>query len=366
MVRTCLYYKIFSSIQLKTFLSRYKNGEKVQNNHVKYFEYPIARIETVDPEDEGIYQCLARNDYGEVSNTFYLHIRHTDMLDHSPRNAKCFPKDKNVIHVTFSSESESNKIHYFIASDSPRDFRPEFSMNVNINSLDFDTNSKSIVKPFKPFYLYMRNMDQRRSMNQVKMIVSQLSKPIICATQGIEPKFVKSPNGIFFRWDAPPTDSNITSYTIQFLNNKTSEPVVLSNEVVGTYETWPKFVSWSEVDRNLKKIPAKSSNKTEWTEVQVPGNVTGLYIINKEELNVRILGTIKENGELLDQDLRYLSWTNIKASSFSLEPIKLGEFDSRSAEILWTGLESVLCASICSNLKQDFISRDTTLKCEEM
>lgn len=322
------------------------------------------KIETIDPDDEGLYQCLARNDYGEASNTFYLHIRPTVMLNHGPQNAKCFPMDKNIIHVTFDRESPSNKIQYFIASDSPRDFYSQLSMEINTKSFNVDTRAVDILKPFKPFYLYMRNM----SPHGGRMIISQLSKPIVCATQGIEPKFVKPPNGIFLRWDTPQTDSNITAFTIQFLFNKTSNPVVFTNEVIGTYESWPEYVSWNKVEKNLQKISAKNSNKTEWTEVQVPGNVTGLLIINTEEVNVRILGTILKSGELFDQDLQFLSWTNIKASSYSLEPLRLGEVDSRSAEILWEGLDSIRCAQVCSNLKQDFINRDANsrFRCEEM
>lgn len=343
---------------------RYKNGKKLPNNHVKHFKYPIAKIETIDPEDEGLYQCLARNDYGEVSSTFYLHVRPTTMLDHSPQNAKCQPLDNNVVEVTFDKEHPTNKIQYFIASDSPRDFYSQVTLNYSSRSFKIDTNKAGIFKPLKPFYLYMRNI----MPNGGKMMVSQLSQPIICASQGIEPKFVKPTNGIFLRWDNPATDSNVTSFTIQFRNNKTSNPVSFTNEVIGSYEKWPTYVSWSEVQNSLQKISAKNSNKTDWNEVQVPGNVTGLYIINTEEVTVRIFGTVLESGELLDQKLDALSWKNIKASSISLEPLKLGAIDSRGVEIFWSGLETVSCAHVCSVLKQDFISRDTgdKFKCELM
>lgn len=271
--------------------------------------------------------------------------------------------------VTFDEENASNRIQYFIASDSPRGFHSQISMDINVKNLQIDTNKASIFKPLKPFYLYMRNMMPSGDLMTQKMAISKLSKPIICATQGIEPRFVKPQNGgIFIRWEKPLTDSNITGYTVQFLNNKTSNPVVFVSEVIGTYEDWPTFVSWSDIDKSLQKIPAKSLNQTDYTEVQVPGNVTGLYIINTEEVNVRILGTVLETGELLNQDLKYLSWTNIKASSLSLEPLTLGEVDSRAVEIHWSGLDSVTCAYMCSTLKQEFISRDAEdkFKCEEM
>lgn len=332
---------------------------------MKYFEYPIAKIESIDPEDEGIYQCLARNDYGEVSSTFYLHIRPVAILNHAPEKAKCYPTDNNTIHVRFSKENKGNRIQYFIATDSPREFSSQLSTSQNIDNFDIDTSKVNIFHPFKPFYLYMRNMLPHGTG---KMIISQLSKPIICATQGVEPKFVKPQSGIFLRWDAPKSEANVTGYTIQFLNNKTSNPVVFTNEVIGTYEQWPVYVSWSEVEKNLSKISVKNSNKTDWTEVQVPGNVTGLYIINTEEVNVRILGSVAENGEILEQDLQYLSWTNIKASSFILEPIELGDVGSRDAEIHWSGLDNVQCAYMCYISKQDFISRDKEDKsrCDKM
>lgn len=286
------------------------------------------------------------------------------MMNQGPQNAKCFPMDKNMIRVTFDKESLSNRIQYFIASDSPRDFHSQIPRGITTKSFTIDTSKESIFKPLKPFYLYMRNMMPEGS----KMIISQLSKPIFCATQGIEPKFVKAPNGIFLRWETPLTDSNVTGYTIQFLNNKTSSPIVFQNEVVGTYEKLPTFVSWSEVDKSNVKIPARNHVKSEWTEVQVSGNVTGLYIPNADEITVRILGSVLDGGELFQQNLESLSWTNIKASSISLEPLEVDEIEARQVKITWKGLDDTSCAHICSTLKTEIISRDSESKskCEKM
>jgi hypothetical protein len=342
--------------------TRYKNGEKLPSNHVKYFEYPIAKIESIDPEDEGLYQCLARNDFGEISNTFYLHIRPSIMLMNAPQNAKCFPMDKGEVLVTFNKEVSTNKIQFFVASDSPRDFHSALALNATIKSFVIDSKAAGFYKPLKPFYLYMRNMSPSAS-NHAAMVLSQLSKPIKCATQGIEAKFVKPENGIFLRWDAPKTDSIITSYTIQFLTNGSSNSVVFNGELIGTYETFPMYVSWETVEKKLEKISVKSYNNSEWSEVKVPGNVTGLYIINTDEINVRILGSVMEDGELFEQDLKFIKWTNIKAASISLEPLEVSEIESRSAVISW-GKTLVLtnCSAICSNLKSEIISRDSSEK----
>lgn len=343
---------------------RYKNGKRIPDNHVKYFEYPIAKIETIDPDDEGLYQCFARNDFGEASATFYLHVRPSTLLNHAPLNAKCVPMDKGIIQVTYDKEMPSNKIQYFIASDSPRDFYSHVSVDAIQDGFKIDTRAGSIFKPFKPFYLYMRNLLPNGSL---KMILSQLSKPIRCATQGIEPKFVKPPTGIFLRWDTPATDINVTGYTIQFQKNETSTPVSFKEEVIGTFDDFPPYISWEDIRDNLQKIPAKNNNQTDWTEVVVPGNVTGLYIPNTDEINVRILGTVLESGELFNQDIQYLSWTNIKASTFSLAPLRLGLVDSHGAEILWSGLEAVNCASACAIMKGPIINRgESSTRCDKM
>lgn len=344
----------------------------MHSNHVKYFEYPIIKIETIDPQDEGLYQCLARNDFGEASNTFYLHVRPQLLLNNPPQNPKCFPLDNGMVQVTFDHEALSNKIHYFIASDSPREFYGQISPDIAGtfgSSLSFKINTATarIIKPLKPFFLYMRNMAYTTGERESRLIVSTLSKPIQCATQGIEPKFVKAPTGIFLRWDIPEIDVPITGFTIQFLNNGTSTPVQFTEEVIGTYENWPAFVSWNDIDKKLEKIKVRNTNHSEWTEVQVPGNVTGLYVINTDEVYVKILGTTLESGELFEQDLRYLNWTNIKASSISLEPLTVSEIEARSAEVSWTGLDLVQCAQVCTQMKSVF-PRDASekFKCEKM
>lgn len=357
---------LLQSKLIKSSISkRFKNGRKIPNNHVKYFEYPIAKIETIDPDDEGFYQCLAKNDFGEVSANFYLHIRYSELLDRPPQHAKCFPMDKGFIFVTYDKEIATNMIQYYIASDNPRDFFSHISEAGKSKSFKIDTVSTSIFKPLKPFYLYMRNL-QQVSKN---MAVSELSKPIRCASQGIEPKFVKPLTGLFLYWSAPFTDTNITSYTLQFEKNDALNPVYLKDEVIGTYELFQEFVSWEEVEDKRQKISAKNKNQTNWTEVTLPGNVTGLYIPNIEEVNVRILGTVLESGEIFEQDLKYLSWNNIKASTFVKVRLSLNEFDAHTADIEWTGLDSLKCIpSVCVIMKGiPIVNRGgLNFKCEQM
>lgn len=329
---------------------RYKNGEPIPNNHVKYNEYPIVKIETVDPVDEGAYQCVARNDYGEAISTYYVHVVPRLLFDDAPLNPRCFPKNNGIITVEFETSNPVNGIQYFIASDSPRNFYPQLSQDVKGSSFDIDTRQLSFIKPLKPFYLYMRNLKQvSTTEGGHKMIISQLSKPVMCATQGIEVKLVKPENGeraIFLRWDAP-KDLNVTGYTIQLQNNDTSNQITFANEVIGSYMKWPSVVNWAMIanNNNLVKIPANSTNATSWTELRVPGNVTGLYIINTDEVSVRLLGSVLEGGEIFAQNLKGLDFKNIKASNIILQPLLIGDIESRGAEIYWRGLNDLKCAS---------------------
>ena len=329
---------------------------------MKHFEYPIGKIETIDPDDEGFYQCLARNDYGESSINFYLTIPIQAMMNKGIKNAKCFPMDNNEIYVTFDQEDSSHKIQYFIATDSPRDFYVQLATEIKKGS-SFKFKAK-IVKPLKPFFLYMRNMVPTTG----SMLVSTLSTPLTCASQGIEPKFVR-PNrtGIFLRWDAPETSSNITGYTIQFLNNGTTNPVFFTDEVIVSYETWKSYISWKDVENFLEKVKVQNSNYSEYNEIRVPGNVTGLYIVNTNEVYVRILGSTLDDGKLFDQDLSHLNWTNIKTTNVVLEPLTVIDIKSRSAVISWKGLDNVKCARICSLFQGVFlIVPAERLNCVEM
>jgi hypothetical protein len=323
-------------------------------------------ILSIDPVDEGLYQCLARNDYGEIINTFYLHIRPKTMLAHAPQNPKCFPMDRGDILVTYDKEQFEKKLYYFVDPDSPNDFSNSFALNTTLTSFVIKGKEFTSSQPFKPFYLFMRNiMTNGNSFTSL----SELSKPVQCAMQGIEPKFVKAENGIFLRWDPPYSKFNITSYTVQFRLNGSTKDVVFEHELVGTYEVFPTHVNWDSIKPKLEKFAVKSSNNSQWSEVKIPGNVTGLYIVNTDEINVRVLGTVQEDGELFEQDLKYLSWINIQASDFNLEPLEVSEIESRSVVVSWgRGMNITKCTEVCSFLKSEIISRDSVDKthCEIM
>lgn len=354
------------------FMIRYKNGELINSTYVRHYQDSILRFESIDPEDEGIYQCFARNGFEEISSSFYLHIRPSIMIDRPPMNARCYPKDDHSMLVTFDRQDFFNPIVYYIATDNPYEWNPAVPSSDSIKRNSFVIKfSSSMYKPFVPFLIFMRNMKTGKE----KMDTSQLSKPIQCAMQGVEPQFVKpNSSGIFLRWDIPQTKYPVTSFTIQFRNNSTSNQVFFTDTIVGVSKHWTSgYISWESVASSMQTISVVNRNKTDWdnaniTEVKVPGNVSGIYIPNTDEIHVRILGSVSKDGELFEQDHQYLSWKTLKSSTHNLVPIEHGEIQSRGVEIKYNGLDAFNCAEICSNLKIEFITRDSreNFKCDKM
>lgn len=327
------------------------------------------KIETIEPSDEGLYQCFARNDFGEASGTFYLHVRPANLLNYAPYNLKCSSMDDNVIMVSFEKrENEKiSRIQYYVTTEESNVLSTLVSSDLNGKN-NFDMRKKELkhIKSLKPFYLYVRSMLPSGG----GMTISPLSKPILCAFQEIQPKFFKAQNGVFLRWtidDISDEELSRAVITIQFLKNGTNDALSFSNEVVGTYTKFDEYLKWSDIEKNLQKISVNSSDHGEWTELKVSGNVTGIFIIKTDEIFVRIYGSIEENGEHLEQNFDNLKWESVK-SSFA--PLTVVSKESRSVEISWDGIGNITCMKACTFLKQNFLvslrEPKTKLNCEIM
>lgn len=147
-------------------------------------------------------------------------------------------------------------------------------------------------------------------------------------------------SGIFIWWPQNPP-FNVTSFTIQFWHNDTSNPTVFSEEAIGTtvplnqYQTneniehhfvkiaaktniYPKIDSEisrqhyengvQSMDIDVSSDPIKNIQSETITEVRVPGNVTGILVPNTKRIIVRVLIPIIYENRELDQDLRYVQW----------------------------------------------------------
>jgi hypothetical protein len=312
----------------------------------------------------------------------YLHIRKKELLSNVPQNPKCYPKNEKTVHVTFKQAKSDNGIQYFIAADNPRKFLAKLSsnhseLNTSLWSDNFDIDyaqSDKIIKPLRKFYLYMRSMtnadpNQNPISNKVMMTVSKLSKPIVCAAQGFIPSFSKSKKGISFTWDVSEVTDKITSFTIQFKNEENNSSIEFKEYIIGTYEKSPSLPL--DDSNSLVKIPISTKEHEEngykIYDVKIPGNVTGIFVINVQGLNIRILGSTNTDGSLDEQDYTYLQWFTKLPTDISVVPIVVTDVESRNAKITWNDFDGVDCAKICTHKKQTAISRESSKpNCETM
>lgn len=294
----------------------YKNGKLIQNNFVRYSKDGVLRIESVEPDDEGIYQCFAGNGHNVITMSNYLLVLKKTLLA-SPKNIHCYPMDNNSMLVTFDTTNGQSVdvVNYFIATESSWTAPNPIQMENNEKIFIF----RSDLKVLTPFRLFVRGFSMLTDGN---FAMSHLSYGRDCSTQGLEPRFIKSSNGIFLWWPVP--EVPLTSFIIQFWYNgtsSTSNQILLKNEAVCSFHPWiGPHILFSEVSNTLQKIPIVTrtyastdpSENVTITEVRVPGNASGILIPNSEQIVVRILGTVQADGELMnDQDLKYLSWNTV-------------------------------------------------------
>lgn len=87
----------------------YHNGVQFNNSYTRYLTSAHElRIPSFDPDESGIYQCFARNIFGEVYTSGELRLRSEDAILRNPlRNIKCYPHSYNSINVTFDNPEEA-------------------------------------------------------------------------------------------------------------------------------------------------------------------------------------------------------------------------------------------------------------------
>lgn len=143
-------------------------------------------------------------------------------------------------------------------------------------------------------------------------------------------------SGIFVWWPQVPK-FNVTSYTIQFWHNDTTNPTIFSEQAIGTTVQLSEYEAIEDIEQNFEKISATTNiypriqadllsdmtndllrkkqegnirhlqNET-ITEVRVGGNVTGILIPNTKRIVIRVLIPILYEDKEFYQDLRYVQW----------------------------------------------------------
>ncbi|CAO1437220.1 unnamed protein product [Diamesa tonsa] len=343
----------------KPSIQWFKNGKLIVNNFVRHSKDGVLRIESVEPEDEGIYQCFT----GSVSMSNYLMVRKTTLLP-SLKNVQCYPMDNNSILVTFDTvQGQSvDLVSYFLATNTSWIAPAPITIEKNEKYFIFWNN----LKVLSPFGLYMRGFSEQSET----FAMTRLSHGRDCSTQGLEPHFIKSPDGIFLWWSVDDESIHVTSFIIQlWYNGEQSHDQ--QNEAICSFYPWSsQYIMWSDVDSTLKNIsivtrshPLESTTENVTiTDLHLPGNATGILIPKTEQVKVRILSAVHDDGQLIDAlQLTFLSWHLINATTPSTQmeskSIEVLFTDSRSMTISWNGFDKVLCLKVCYQQKVQFIDR---------
>lgn len=401
-------------------ISWYRNGQQLENSYLINYEPPTLRISSVEPEDQGIYECFARNNAGEAKISGHLTVRKRQQykdLDVRPYNVRCYPADDKNLIVRFESKWSYTGITYYIASRQPYEWQtPPLEMVFKNNSI----NISSHVVPFRRHGIFLRGLMMHEKLQDgQQMLLSRLSEPVECATQGVAIHYTVSPSSSIFIWWNN-AEFNLTGYVIQFWHNDTENPIPFTDSIVGTVEqfsSYDTYLTWSEIEPFLQKIPAiarlakfdsatrrkrrdigitfhadkehddddegKSrifarhavypTGAAKITEVKVAGNVTGILIPNTQKVVVRVLGSMETDGEPLNQDLRYVPWQRVELNSVMPKTRLQVEPEARLIHVNWSNIEvadahELTCLEVCyKNVIHDFIHRGgKTIECRKM
>ncbi|XP_021712907.1 uncharacterized protein LOC5567074 [Aedes aegypti] len=243
----------------------FKNGREIKNSYIVHYNYPILRINTIDPEDEGLYQCIAKNEAGEASVSMYLSIRDKDRyrrLSRRPENIQCFPIDTSSLYVRFERGMQhvnTDYAMYYLASGNPHSWfsSPPTQLLTN-NSLKI---TGPMVVPFRNYTVYLRtcsvtsvpDAENTGPAGKKQVIPSKLSKGVQCTSQGVPVLSIFFSNGIFIWWPRF-TGVEPTAYTIQLKHNDTTTLPFDAQQINGTTQILDDYITHEEVLPLLTKI----------------------------------------------------------------------------------------------------------------
>uniref|UniRef100_A0A182K1F8 Uncharacterized protein n=1 Tax=Anopheles christyi TaxID=43041 RepID=A0A182K1F8_9DIPT len=258
----------------------YKNGRELTSNYIMHHNYPMLQINTLDPEDEGLYQCMAKNEAGEISVSSYLTIRDRQKYRHKAKRLdgiKCYPVDTTSLYLTFTvpphASANIEYVMYYLASDDP--FRWYSSPPTHLASNGSLRISGKMVEPFRNYTVFLRacsvsdisgteNIRGNGAPGMQKVIPSRLSRGIRCASQGYPILSTFFPNnGIFIWW--PKYDGiQPTAFTIQLRHGGNSNLTSFTNQIIGTVDPLDDYMSSEEVEPLLGKIDAETKELQDW------------------------------------------------------------------------------------------------------
>lgn len=191
----------------------------------------------------------------------------------------------------------------------------------------------------------------------------------------MEVRKINLSSGIFLWWEIGESRQHPNYYIIQFRQN-TTNPIIFFDHIIGSQIPIDED-NISQIQPSLNKIQIISnvtnlnaSSSITITQVKLPGNVTGILIPNAPRLDVRVLGSLSEKFDVLQQDLRFIKWTTFDASQKHMASSV--EFKLISAEARQIRIDLNInqinnqskCLEICFKIKNDTFLKGT--KCLNM
>lgn len=268
-VATSVTFKCNANGNPPPIITWYRNGELIENSYVTNIDSKSLKINCVEPEDQGIYECFARNSFGEVKSSGHLTVRKKHQykdLTARPLNVKCYPADFNSVIITYESKHTYNMISYYIAAKDPFTWQSPPPLSP-LTSSSFKITT--YMEPLKKYGVYLRGIIRKETnkhvisnskSDQTIISLTRMSDLVECATQGIPVRYTSMSNmNSIFIWWADTLKQNLTSMVIQFLHNDTMNPPLFAAEIIGTYANFGgsnNYLTYSEFSSSLEKIPA--------------------------------------------------------------------------------------------------------------
>lgn len=333
----------------------YRNGQQIKSNSVTVVDGGLLKIHSVDPRDEGIYQCFAKSEFGQSFTAAYLTVRTSDVHMKLPKlyGIKCYPINYASVLVTFRATEPVDMITYYLKGEEPHAWNAIPPIRTNLRKFVISDH----MDPLREYTLHLRGLmkaatePSMRMKQESMLITSRLSKGVKCQTQGMDVLSTAFPDHIFIWWPKAANGNTrksnyslaVDHFLVQLWNNETlNNPDLFSSEVIGTTSTVDEYKTWDEIEKLLVKIPAKANfiNSTyaldsppnfvvseelprkkalrptsrmhlNVTEIRVAGHVTGLLIPNTKRVLARVIG-VKAGEVVMDEELKYVQWREVR------------------------------------------------------
>ncbi|ALC47650.1 CG6490, partial [Drosophila busckii] len=319
-------------------ISWYHNGAPLNSSYTRYISGNELHIHSFDPEEEGIYQCFARNVAGEDSVTGEMRFKRQPEQPNPLQNIRCYPHSFHTINVTFDSRTLESMFVVHIVRSNPHSWSSLTPMKLNHSSFVVISNSLPVYRPFALItrFLYATSELNPGSISAQRLILSSLRSPaVICCTQGLMLRLVHLGNDTFVKWSQAELEDK-KYFIIQFsINHTHPHPAqLLEGPLHGTLA--PVAEKPEKVRRLLTVIQPLNltaaatvlhnaehevlDNEVDDVTLEmeedifsivVHANVTGLLLQHFSRIKMRVLIITAEN-EFLAQDFRYVQWKTIE------------------------------------------------------